>query len=49
MKIAVFLNKDIESNIALNCLLSALRQHEFSIYMSEKVGKESCVSGKRIP
>lgn len=44
MKISLFLNKDLESNIALNCLLPTLRQHQFNIYLSEKVGKESSIA-----
>ncbi len=38
MRISVFLNSDLESNIALNRLLPVLSQHEFNIYLSEKVG-----------
>jgi methionyl-tRNA formyltransferase len=41
MKISVFLNADLESNIALNCLLPMLSNHEFKIYLSEKVGGNS--------
>ena len=41
---SLFLNKDLESNIALNCLLPTLRQHQFNIYLSEKVGKESSIA-----
>ncbi|MEP2667391.1 MAG: formyl transferase [Cyclobacteriaceae bacterium] len=44
MKISLFLNKDLESNIALNCLLPTLRQHQFNIYLSEKVGKELSIA-----
>ncbi|MEQ9414433.1 MAG: formyltransferase family protein, partial [Cyclobacteriaceae bacterium] len=44
MKISLFLNKDLESNIALNCLLPTLIHHEFNIYLSEKVGKESAIN-----
>ncbi len=47
MKIAVFLNKDLESNIALNYLLPALCQHEFNIFLSEKVGNESTITPLR--
>lgn len=40
MRISLFLNYDLESNIALNCLLPALVPHSFNIYLSEKVGDE---------
>lgn len=38
MRISIFLNRDLESNIALNCLLPALQEHLFNLYLSEKVG-----------
>lgn len=38
MRISIFLNTDLESNIALNRLLPVLSQYEFNIYLSEKVG-----------
>jgi len=38
MRISVFLNSDLESNIALNYLLALRSQHAFNIYLSEKVG-----------
>lgn len=38
MRISIFLNRDLESNIALNCLLPALQEHSFNLYISEKVG-----------
>lgn len=41
MRFSLFLNYDLESNIALNCLLPALAQHSFNIYLTEKVGVES--------
>jgi methionyl-tRNA formyltransferase len=41
MRISVFLNNDLESNIALNCLLPELKKHTFNIYLSEKVGPSS--------
>ncbi|MEQ8424923.1 MAG: hypothetical protein RIA63_09435, partial [Cyclobacteriaceae bacterium] len=34
----MFLNRDLESNIALNCLLPDLQKHTFNIFLSEKVG-----------
>lgn len=44
MRISLFLNYDLESNIALNCLLPALATHSFNVYLSEKVGDESPIS-----
>lgn len=38
MRISLFLNNDLESNIALNCLLPELQKHSFNIYLSERVG-----------
>jgi methionyl-tRNA formyltransferase len=43
MRISLFLNNDLESNIALNCLLPTLSSHQYNIYLSEKVGKESTI------
>ena len=47
MRISLFLNNDLESNIALNCLLPALSSHHYNIYLSEKVGKESTIAPLR--
>lgn len=38
MRISIFLNNDLESNIALNCLLPELSKHEFNVFLSQKVG-----------
>lgn len=39
MKIALFLNKDLEANIAFNILKPELIQHDVNIYYSESVGR----------
>jgi len=41
MRISVFLNKDLESNIALNGMLPTLAQHQFNIYLSENIGTQN--------
>ncbi len=38
MRISIFLNNDLESNIALNCLLPTLRHHTFNLFLSRKIG-----------
>lgn len=38
MRISIFLNDDLESNIAINCLLPELTKHQFNIFLSQKVG-----------
>lgn len=38
MRISIFLNNDLESNIALNCLLPELSNHKFNVFLSQKVG-----------
>ncbi|SEQ41687.1 methionyl-tRNA formyltransferase [Solimonas aquatica] len=38
MRIALLVNRDIESNLALNLLLPQLAGHELSIFVSERVG-----------
>lgn len=38
MRISLFLNNDLESNIALNCLLPEIKKHSFNIFLSERVG-----------
>lgn len=43
MRISLFLNNDLESNIALNCLLPTLSNHQFNVFLSEKVGNESSI------
>ncbi len=47
MRLSLFLNKDIESNIALNCLLPTLSKYDFNIYLTEKVGNESPIEPLR--
>ena len=39
MKIAFFLNRDIHANVALNHLKDVLRDHEVSLFFSDKVGR----------
>lgn len=41
MRLSLFLNNDLESNIALNGLLPEIQKHQFNIYLSEKVGPSS--------
>jgi len=41
MKIALFLNNDIHSAMALRCLSSFLLQHEVKIFLSQKIGGEA--------
>ncbi|MFZ1808319.1 MAG: formyl transferase [Cyclobacteriaceae bacterium] len=43
MRISLFLNNDLESNIALNCLLPTLSNHQFNIFLSERVGKQTAI------
>jgi methionyl-tRNA formyltransferase len=38
MRILLFLNRDIESNIALNLLLETLSRHDASVFLSDRVG-----------
>lgn len=38
MRISLFLNNDLESNIALNCLLPEIHNYPFNIFLSERVG-----------
>jgi methionyl-tRNA formyltransferase len=39
MRILIFVNRDIESNIALNLLLETLSRHETRVFLSDRVGK----------
>jgi methionyl-tRNA formyltransferase len=39
MRILLFVNRDIESNIALNFLLETLSRHEAVVFLSDRVGK----------
>ncbi|MDH5599637.1 MAG: hypothetical protein OEY34_10965, partial [Cyclobacteriaceae bacterium] len=39
MKIIIFLNRDIEANIAFNLMKSELLNHSVRIYYSDSVGK----------
>lgn len=41
MRISVFLNNDLESNIALNGLLPEIQKYPFNLFLSEKVGPSS--------
>ncbi len=38
MRIAFLVNRDVESNLALNLLLPALARHEIAVFLSERVG-----------
>lgn len=38
MRISIFLNNDLESNIALNSLIPEISKHELKVFISEKVG-----------
>ena len=38
MNILILANKDIASNLALNCLLPRLHQHDVAVYLSSSVG-----------
>ena len=39
MKIAFFINRDIHANVALNHLKDVFRDHEISLFFSDKVGR----------
>ncbi len=39
MKIAFFINRDIHANVALNHLKNVFRDHEVSLFFSDKVGR----------